>query len=289
MSVPETLKRQLIEALAKHLPPSAAALRLIDVGGATGAVLADVRGDLDIRAFEADDLGGFPAESADAVAVYDQPLGPSLLTAALNALRPGGRLIAVTASGAPSAAQVAALESVGYTRILVEAAVETGQPGAVVGVLARGEKPHQTDDTLARVRGVADRDSDEMALLPRLFADHDDFSGRYVHLLIQQTPNKPVWALAPGEPVAWSALALTLDDHATALIAFSSLPKAVAFMQPAVVNGQVRDVNKVGKFSRATAHTWTLPVLINPPLSALAAGVIGWVTIDAATAEAPDE
>jgi len=40
------VERQLIEAMAKHLPPSAASLRLVDIGGRAGAVFAEARADL---------------------------------------------------------------------------------------------------------------------------------------------------------------------------------------------------------------------------------------------------
>ncbi len=94
-----------------------------------------------------------------------------------------------------------------------------------------------------------------------------------------------MWALAPGESVDWQALALT-EGGSPALLAFSSLPRAVAFMQPAVLAGSIRDVNKVGKFSRAAAD-WR--VLINPPVEILSGREILLVPVDPARAEASDE
>jgi hypothetical protein len=141
-------------------------------------------------------------------------------------------------------------------------------------VLARGEKPHMTDDTMARIAGVAEADQQA------------EFKGRYVHLLIRQTPNKPAWALKPGETVTWEALALPGAD-APLMLAFSSLPNAVAFLQPAVLSGSVQDVNKVGKFSREAAQGWRL--LVNPPLDALEGKELVFVPVDAASAETPDE
>ena len=38
----------LMEAMAKHLPPSAASLRLVDIGGRTSAVFMALRADLDV-------------------------------------------------------------------------------------------------------------------------------------------------------------------------------------------------------------------------------------------------
>ncbi len=71
------------------------------------------------------------------------------------------------------------------------------------------------------------------------------------------------------------------------LLAFSSLPNAVAFMQPAVIAGSLKDVHKVAKFSRTTAQTWRL--LINPAADVLSGREIVLVPIDPALAETPDE
>lgn len=250
-----------VETLIKHLPPSASTLRLLDVGGNAGAALAARRADLKIM------IGNVAGEnSVDAVVAYAAVLNDELLALMLFALRPGGRLIVIDPQGEASGAQVKRLEAAGYTRILVEELLPNG-------VLMRGEKPHVTDDTLARVQSVAVLDSGE-------------FRGRYVHLLVRQTPNKPVWALKPGETVTWQAVGIA-DGDAPRLLAFSSLPNAVAFMQPAVVAGTIRDVNKVAKFSRATAQDWKL--LVNPPLEALNGQQIVLVPLDPALAETPDE
>jgi hypothetical protein len=186
-------------------------------------------------------------------------------------LRPGGRLIAVDPHDEPSAARVRQLENAGYIRILVEEL----PTDAGIGVLLRGEKPHVTDDTLARIQSVAAQDDAQA-----------EFRGRYAHLLIRQTPNKPVWALQPGETVEWHAVAV-VDGGSPALLVFSSLPNAVAFMQPAVLAGTIKDVNKVAKFSSAAAQNWRL--VINPSLESLDGREIVLVSIDPALAEAPDE
>lgn len=257
------VERRLVEAMAKHLPPSASTLRLLDVNGAAGEILRERRPDVAVVDASAEN-------SLDAVVAYGGALSDERLRALLVALRPGGRLIAVEPEGEPSAALVRRLEKAGYTRILVE---EMLLADAVVGsVLWRGEKPHTTGDTLARIESVA--------------ACDDAFRRRYVHLLVRQTPNKPVWALKPGEAVAWAAVALA-NDGEPVLLAFSSLPKAVAFMQPAVVSGRVRDVNKVAKFSRAAAEGWKL--LVNPALDALDGGALVMLPVDPALAETPDE
>lgn len=74
-----------------------------------------------------------------------------------------------------------------------------------------------------------------------------------------------------------------------ALLAFSSLPKAVNFMQPAVLSGHVNDINKVGKFRRDYAAAWTLPVIVNPGPEVLESAEVALVEVDMKTAEAPDE
>ncbi|HVU12980.1 MAG TPA: hypothetical protein VHD90_16995 [Phototrophicaceae bacterium] len=256
----------IAEALAmlKHLPPSASTLRLFDLNGLAGKLLAEQRADLAVTVGASGDASA--ANSFDAVVAYGTTLDDESLHAALIALRPGGRLIAVDPQGDASGALVKRLESAGYIRILVEElSAEAG------GVLMRGEKPHVSEDTLARIQSVAVRDAGE-------------FKGRYLHLLIRQTPNKPVWALKPDDVITWEAVALADTGE---LLAFSSLPNAVAFMQPAVIAGKVKDVNKVGKFSREAAKDW--PVLINPSLDLLQSSEFVLVPIDPSGAEKPDE
>jgi SAM-dependent methyltransferase len=259
--------KSFIQAMAKHLPPSGAALRLLDIGGRAGATLAEWRSDLDITAFDVKDQDwGFSPDSADSIVAYNYPFEGDFFKQALTTLRPGGRFIGVDPVGHADQKWVMRLEQAGFTRILVEA--ETG------GVLIRGEKPHTEEHTVDRIKQVADRDSAA------------SFQGRYVHLLIRQTPNKPVWALKPDEKIEWKAAALA-GENEPVLLAFSSLPKAVAFMQPAVMNGLIKDINKVAKFSRETAQIWSL--LANPTLEMLAGQSITLIPIDPDTAETPDE
>lgn len=268
-------KDDFIEAMAKHLPPSAATLRLLDVGCVAGEILRELRPDIHVeRASLRPAHWTNEANSVDAVVAYDLLLTDALLEAVLRVMRPGGRFIVVQPLGEPDAAHVETLEAADYTRILVEAAVDER------GVLIRGEKAHTTDDTFERVQDVADRDADLL--------DLTTYRGRYVHLLVEQTPNKPVWKLRDDEQIHWEAVTVATDTG-EALLAFSSLPKAVSFMQPAVMQGVVKDINKVGKFSKATAATWTLPVLLNPTLESVEGYEIQRIAIDPDTAEAPDE
>lgn len=267
----------LIESMAKHLPPSGATLRLLDIGGAAAAHLAGRRDDLIVTSLQrTHDSASTPDESMDAVTVVGA-LTSDLLAAGLRILRPGGRLIVVDADGQPDAGHVQTLEAAGYVRILVERPAESPDGS---GVLLRGEKPHTTADTLARIRVASTRDD--------VLTDLDSYPGRYLHLLIRQSPNKPVWALREDEILTWQAIALLLPEG-TALLAFSSLAKAVAFMQPAVLAGHIRDVNKVGRFSRETVQTWHTRLILNPPDVILTQYTQSLLVIDPATAETPDE
>ncbi len=268
------ITRVLTEAMLKHLPPSASSLKLLDVAGAAQEVLLKHRPDLAITAVEGEPSEwGIASGDFDAVTAFDAEPGSSLLAAALIALRPGGRLILMSSRGEPDAEHVVTLESHGFTRILVETGAECPLP---VGVLMRGERPHQTDDTLARVQIGAAADDDSQSLA--------DFKGRFVHLLIRQSPDKPAWKLRADEPLTWEAVTLN-----GALLAFSSLPKAVAFMQPVVLIGQILGVSKVAKFSKQTALAWPEAVLLNPTPDVLEDSGLGVVNIDPDSAETPDE
>lgn len=265
-----------VAVMAKHLPPSASTLRLLDFDGISGGVLANWRADLDITHVSPGDLGGagLASDSIDAAVAYDIEIDAKLLSESLRLLRPGGRLIMLNSRGSVSQSQARVLRDNGYTRLLVEPALDG------LGVLLRGEKPHHTADTTGRIQGVARAEGDLL--------DLDNFAGRYLHLLIQQRPNKPVWKLTGEETITWRAAALDSGGRQV-LLAFSSLPKAVGFMQPAVLKGLIRDVNKVGKFSRDTVQSWTWSVVLNPTLDSIQGESLTTVQIDPASAEAPDE
>jgi SAM-dependent methyltransferase len=266
------LERRFIEAMAKHLPPSGATLHVLDVGGGAFTILAEQRADLAVTVVDGGlEESKFDADSFDAIVAYDEDIGGGFLKAALAALRPGGRLVVVQPLEEVREALVKTLERAGYTRILVEPALDDPP----TGVLLRGEKPHTEAHTLDRVRQVAGRDVATRA-------------GRYIHLLIQQKPNKPPWSLKPGEKVEWHAIAVQGKDE-TVLLAFSSLPKAVEFMQPALLDGFITDVNKIAKFRWEQARAWPFPVLVNPTDDILATHAVVLLPVDPATAEAPDE
>ena len=273
-------RRLLIEAMAKHLPPSGSRLTLWDMGGEAGEILAELRDDLSIEAIsQPPEDWTVDANQVDSIVAldYDRARDDAFLQAALKALRPGGRLIMIDSEAEPEKATVQQLEQAGHTRILVEDAIECPLP---LGVLMRGEKPHTTDSTFARIKVAANTDADDLTLA--------GFDGPYVYLLVAQGPDKPVWKLEADEKLTWDAVTVHTDGE-QALVGFTSLPKAVSFMQPAVMQGFATGINKVGKFSRETAASWTLPVMLNPTLAALRDSETTLVSIDPDTAEAPDE
>ncbi|MGQ0605100.1 MAG: hypothetical protein ACT4QE_25765 [Anaerolineales bacterium] len=216
---------------AKHLPPSAGLPRVLVLDEEAAHELPP---EIErVRVGEAAE-----GETADAVVGH---AAPNDLARWFTRLRPGGRLIlAVETLHATSL--LTALTDAGYTHCLVE------PHGALT--LYRGERP-PLNSSVERVQKL----SAHQSLIP--------FS--FVFLLITQTPNKPPWKLAPDETLTWRAA--TVIDPATdepVLLAFTSLVKAVAFMQPAVLAQFIIGVNKVGKFTRAVAEAWPLPFVLNP-------------------------
>lgn len=215
---------------AKHLPPSAGppCVLVLDEEAARELPPEIER----VRVGESAD-----GETADAVVGYAPPEN---LGQWVERLRPGGRLI--LAHVAHPETLLHALTDAGYIHCLVE------PHGAFT--LYRGERL-PLNSSGERVQKL----SAHQSLIPSPF----------VFLLITQTPNKPAWRLAPDETLMWRAT--TVIDPATgepALLAFTSLVKAVAFMQPAVLAQFIVGVNKVGKFPRAVAETWPLPFVLNP-------------------------
>ena len=271
-----SIRRHFVAVMAKHLPPSGSMLRLLDLDGRAGGLLAALRYDLEIRQISANEIGGqeMAPGAVDAIVAYDLDLTDEMLAFARHALRAGGRFIALQPRGTVCQSHLRRLRDHGLTRILIEPALDE------LGVLIRGEQPHSTADTRQRIESVARGDADSLEI--------SRFRGRYLHLLIQQRPNKPVWKLDPGEPISWRAAAIQRDSS-LALLAFSSLPKAVGFMQPAVLAGVIRDFNKVGKFSLATVQVWDWDIILNPTSDSIYGETLTYIDIDPALAEAPDE
>lgn len=225
---------------AKHLPPSASLPRVLVLDEASRRELP-----IEIEVVTNGD-------EADAVVGC---VRPENLEQWWTQLRPGGRLI--LAHAAPAEELLAALTSAGFIHCLVEP-FENGL------TLYRGEKPRAGSplSTGAHIK-VASVPEERASATPFIF------------LLITQTPNKPVWKLAPDEKLEWRA-ACGRDPltEQISLLAFSSLVKAVAFMQKAVLAQWLAGINKVGQFRAEVAPTWDAPLTLNPEFET----VRGWAT-----------
>ncbi|MCA0455809.1 MAG: hypothetical protein LCI00_17665 [Chloroflexi bacterium] len=259
--------------MAKQLPPSGAALRLVDVYGRAASILREQRPDIEVvYSPKKESNWRIAPDSVDAVAAFNAEPSAELLKSALRALRPGGRLIIMNAHLDPSETYVKTLEGANFTRILVEVGAECPLP---TGALIRGEKPHTESRTVDRVKQVAAQDAP-----PR--------TSRYVQLLIHQNPHKPIWRMTPEDKITWQAVAVAGEGE-TVLLTFSSLPKAVEFMQFAVMEGYITNVNKIAKFKWDVVKDWPFPTILNPSDEIFATQAVIMVAIDHATAEAPDE
>lgn len=271
------LARLFVEVMVRHLPPSASTLTAVDVGGNATPAMTELRPDVNAVYQAVDGDWTYPDHTIDAVTAL-HILSDADLKQALRVLRPGGRLIMMDVEGNPSASYVERLEGHGYTRILVERALDCPTE---IGVLVRGEQPHIFTETHERIKQVAQRDVGTSQTL-------EDYRGRFVYLMVHQTPHKPVWARANDEPIRWDAIALNSEPQPI-LLGFSSLPRAVEFMQPAVLKGTIRDVHRLGKFTKAIVSQFPYAVRINPSSEILDGHSVQWVEIDPNLAEAPDE
>ncbi|MCC7360922.1 MAG: hypothetical protein IT317_15675 [Anaerolineales bacterium] len=241
---PPLLARALM--YAKHLPPSAGLPRVLALDAAAAAELAE-RAEIVPGALSRLPDGPFDAAAGEA--------GPFHLAALQARLRPGGRLILASA-GTPEGL-LAALVEAGLIHCLVEE--------CDLGWLYRGERS-PLGDPLARQQALAGQPT-----LPGA-----EIKTPHVFLLVNQTPNRPIWKPSGGEGLVWEAA--TVRDPATgqaALLAFSALVKAVAYMQRAILVGNGPRINKVGKFPAAAAAGWPLPYLLNPDFEALGAAPAG--------------
>ena len=259
---------ELIAEMLRQLPPSGGALQLLDLGGHCGGPFSEKREDLHVHR-----LAELPAGESrfDAIVALDQALAPDFLAAAWRILRPGGRLIIGWRRGEIDARQQLQLEAAGFARILLETQGDS--------LLLRGERPRESQDGPQRDARVAAAAA-EGAPARR--------PGRYLHLLLRRSPERPPWAIATGEDQRWQALTLELEGERR-LLAFSSLPRAVAFMQPAVLQGRLGEVNKVGKFPREAARDWPVGLLLDPAPDVLERGDTALVDVDPAAAATPDE
>jgi ubiquinone/menaquinone biosynthesis C-methylase UbiE len=176
------------------------------------------------------------------------------------------------------------LEVNGFARILAERTLNGW------AILSRGEKPYDATMSTADRVAIGASDSDNLGILQA--KELLEIKGRFIHLLIHQTPNIPAWKAKTGE-IKWQAATISIYDHDRPIaFAFTSLPKAVSFMQGAVLDGHIQNINKIAKFNKHVASQWDFPVLLNPTLAAFkefTASSVRFVSIDPESAEAPDE
>ncbi len=237
---------EIARFMAKHLPPSHSKLYVWDTSLILGQVIQQWRADLQWVTTQ-------PDHAVDAVLFLNPsvPLAVEFIASLANALRRGGRIIGVVQGEPLNRAMVSTLESVGLTRILVEH-LDDEKPA--LGVLLRGEKAWHTASTFKRIHDVAQADADRLTL--------STYDGGYLYFPLIQKPNKPFWKLSADEKLTWEGMAW--EGVPACRLGFTSLPKAVGFMQWVVMRGLVKDVNKIGKYQRSVVANWKTSVVINP-------------------------
>ncbi|MFZ4825783.1 MAG: hypothetical protein ACOYLB_00365 [Phototrophicaceae bacterium] len=236
----------LARFMAKHLPPSHSKLSVWDTSQVLGRLIQQSRADLHWVTIQ-------PQAEVDAVLFLnpDTPLTTDFVARLASPLRYGGRLIGIIQGGQLNREMVATLESAGLTRILLE---YLNDDDPTLGVLLRGEKAWHTASTFKRIQDVAQADADRLTL--------STYSGSYLYFPLIQKPNKPIWKLSPDEKLTWEGVAW--EGETACRLGFTSLPKAVGFMQWVVMRGLVKDVNKIGKYRRSTVENWQTSLFINP-------------------------
>ena len=112
-----------------------------------------------------------------------------------------------------------------------------------------------------------------------------------MYLIIPQTTNKPLAKLRRGEAHTWYGAGILNnrdERHEEILLVFSNLTRAVEFMQPAIVDGYMQEVNQIAKFAWDTVRGWPMPVILNPSDEILRTNAVVWMAIDPSKAETPD-
>lgn len=287
--------------ILRHLPPSGPHLHLLDFSeeDAFANYVRKLRPDVIVKhstpsmsftQHTAIQRVALLSNSMDAITFYGmvaQMMGEKrLFSEVMPLLRAGGRFLAFSSNQTKSSTTYAQylIES-GFVRVLAEPLEG--------GVFLRGEKPYAPSlSTLERIAATPDNLArSSIGLLHG--AAIENTPGRYLHLLIKELPNIPVWRRSPRDQIEWYTPAFQFDEEGLVVLAFSSLPKAVGFMQNAVLKGVVQDVNKIAKFRKTIGALWTFPILLNPMLEKMTPSFFReksvWLQLDPETAETPDE
>jgi hypothetical protein len=296
----ETLWRESLREMARHFPPSGAELRLLSFIGNEkfAAQLLELRPDLSITLVDFGWLDfkwlwfttagkkfankptidkvqwvycsgsslPFADNSFDVIAepvhmtMYSGGRAGyvrSLRERTMPILRPGGRLIKLMTINHLSDGQL--LIKAGFARVLSEKILDG------YCVLIRGEKPYTQSSTIERIAQTSARDESAdggQIISPEMLESAS--KGKFVFLLVRQIPDKPVWALQPDEPIRWRAAMVNAQDQQSVLLVFTSLNKAVEFMQSAVTSNTIQGINKVAKYPKTTVRDYAIDLLLNP-------------------------
>ncbi len=240
----------IVTLILKHLPPSASLpnVRACDERGRRWSMALERQGYItlaDQRPFDgviASDIA-FAAEAA-------------------ALLRPNGRAIFLipNTEDVTGEALADALASAGFVRALTETVLDNAY------VLARGERPTEQIRTTDRIAAIAQVSTGAVTVIELEEAERQYWS---LHLLVRQHPPSRSWD--DRQPnTSWQAI--TVRDDKTdrvVLLAFTSLVKAVTFLQPAVLARAIQNVNKLPRYEMKHFRQWNVPLIVNPVFEAL--------------------
>jgi len=232
----------IVELIAKHLPPSADRVRVRPLDMPARAWATALTAEHFVRLCDEGEC--------------DATLAADLALVSQVRLRPGGRAIFLLSGETRSLSDLAAiLSEAGFTRILTEPVLG----GAFV--LARGEPRSDVADRSAEVAALGTDLTVARSVQPL---------PHYLHLLVHQEPPSRGWEQPDPASITWDAV--TVRHKATGesvLLGFASLVKAVAFMKPAVLAGAIPNINKMPRYRGETVARWGVPVMVNPAFEVL--------------------
>ncbi len=246
--MPELL--DITTLILKHLPPSASIpnVRVCDERSRRWGMSLERQGHITLG----DD------RPIDGVLASEMSFAPE----AASILRPNGRAIFLVPNAADVSPEALAqtLTAAGLVRILAESVLDDAY------LLVRGERPTEHFRTTDRIAAIAQAATGAIEVVETEKAAQQY---RSLHLLVRQDPPARGWIDAQPN-LTWHALTVR-DAQAdrVVLLAFTSLVKAVAFMQPAVIAGVMQNVNKLPRYETDQFLKWNLPLIVNPTFEAL--------------------